>query len=97
MRKRKRSLPSKIITLTSPAGGFVTGKEIMMNDKAVGEYLNQLNRARVAINRINQYLDDNGEQTPEQINWGSVGSMEHLANELNHLKDMIDCTGEYAR
>ena len=67
-----------------------------MNNKAVDEYLNQMNKARQALARLSQYLDDNGEQTPEQINWSSVGSMEYIADELTYLKNMIDGTGEFA-
>ena len=68
-----------------------------MNSKAVENYLTQLERAKQAIKRLDQYVDDFGEVGPNEVTYAHAGSMEHLANELEQLKDMVDGTGEYAR
>jgi len=70
--------------------------EYLDNESALDAYIRNLAAAQAASERINEYLLDNGETSPENINWGHVGSMNHLANQLNELKDMIDGTGEYA-
>ena len=123
-----------------------------MNSKAVENYLTQLEKAKQAIERLSQYVDDFGEVSPDEVTYAHAGSMEptqridylrlrsnitrmklrydpdhdintspeappvthnemtlamiveqlineieHLANELEQLKDMVDGTGEYAR
>ena len=62
----------------------------------ISKYANQIGRAQSALNRLAQYLDDHGEVGPDDVTYAHVGSMEHLANQLSELQDMIDGTGEFA-
>ena len=62
---------------------------------AIESYINEMNRAKEAISRINQYLEDNGEVDPDKVNWADTGSMAHIASTLSEIKDFIDGTGEY--
>lgn len=65
-------------------------------EAALEAYMEALFTAQEAAERINEYLQENGETSPDSIHWGHVGSMQRIANELNQLKDMIDGTGEYS-
>ena len=67
-----------------------------MNTSAVEQYITEIQRCKEALDRINEYIEDNGEVGPDEINWGHTGSMQHIANELTQLQHMIDGTGEYA-
>jgi hypothetical protein len=67
------------------------------NKESLNCYINEMRLARIAINRINQYLDDNGEVSPEDVNWGHAGSMEYITTLLTEATDMINGTGEYAK
>ena len=66
-----------------------------MTTTAIESYINELNRAKKAIKRISQYLEDNGEVDPEKVHWADTGSMTDIASTLSKIKDFIDNTGEY--
>lgn len=66
------------------------------NTTALDEYIFNLDKAREAVDRISQYLDDSGEVAPDDVNWGHASSMEDLARQLADMRDKIDKTGEYA-
>lgn len=68
----------------------------MTNQAALNSYINEMRLARIAINRINQYLDDNGEISPEDVKWDSAGTMGYIATLLTEVTDLINGTGEYA-
>ena len=67
-----------------------------MNSRVIERYLAHLNTASQALERLSQYIDDNGEVAPDDLDWSHVGSMEYLASQLVMLQDMIDGTGEFA-
>ena len=67
-----------------------------MNDSAINAYIDRMNVARAALDRISEYLDNNGETAPDDINWGHVSSMNRLVSQVTEVADMIYGTGIYA-
>jgi len=65
-------------------------------ETAIDAYIDHLETAREALDRINAYIADNGEVGPEDVTWAHTGSMARIANELKEIQDRIDETGEYA-
>lgn len=67
-----------------------------MEPKAVEKYLEIVETATAAAERIYQFLDDFGEIGPNDVDWGHVEEIAYIANKLKDVRDRIDGTGEYA-
>ena len=65
-----------------------------MNTQALTHYIDNLQQATEAAARIFQWLDDNGETAPDDINWGHVGEAAHVAETLKSLVNFIDNRGD---
>lgn len=59
-------------------------------------YQEQPVRAREIARRIAEHLETVAAYPAEPIHWGHVGSMEHIAYELQATSDFIFQEGEYA-
>jgi len=46
--------------------------------------------------RLQALSDDHFGFDPEAVNWGSVGSLEHVASDLREITDFLFGEGEYA-
>jgi hypothetical protein len=57
---------------------------------AINTYINLLSKVRTELERINQFVDDHGEVTPDDVNWGHVGFMGTMLNDLENIANMID-------
>lgn len=62
----------------------------MDNIQAIARYLNHIENAKIALDRIQKFLDDNGEIAPDEVNWGHVGTMAAIASDLIHVESIID-------
>lgn len=62
----------------------------MNNEEAIKKYLEKIAKAEKHLARIEQYLDDHGEVGPQDVNWAHVGTMTHLADELETLTKFIN-------
>ena len=62
------------------------------HDLVIEAYLAQIGAAQTALARISQFLDDNGEVNPDDVNWATVGTMAHIAAQLAEIKNVIDGT-----
>lgn len=65
-------------------------------ETALEAYIRNMAKAEEALDRINQYIEDRGEVSPDEVNWSHVGWMASIASELSQLQDQIDGTGEFA-
>ncbi len=47
--------------------------------------------------RLQALSDDHFGFDPEAVNWGSVGSLDHVASDLREITDFLFGEGEYAK
>lgn len=67
-----------------------------MNTKAVNAYIEKLEKCREQLARLNEYFENNGEVSPDEITWSDTGEMARIYGELEEITNRIDSLGEYA-
>ena len=58
----------------------------MENDTALERYCELVNVAHGIACKLALYLEDNGEVSPDDVNWAHVGSMYHIVELLTELQ-----------
>lgn len=61
-----------------------------MNKKALKHYVGLLEEARKELERINQFIDDNGENDPEDVTFADVGDIAEVVGQLKTLRRFIN-------
>ncbi|MCL2223582.1 MAG: hypothetical protein FWB96_01295 [Defluviitaleaceae bacterium] len=67
------------------------------NDQALAAFMAKIAEAKERIEELNAYADDHIGDSPEEINWGHVGSAGYFVEKLTELTDWAFGRGEYAK
>ena len=68
----------------------------MNNEKALLAFMAKMAEARQRLNELQTYVDDHMGESPDDINYGNVGSAGYLVEKLTELTDWAYNRGEYA-
>jgi mRNA-degrading endonuclease HigB of HigAB toxin-antitoxin module len=69
----------------------------MKNEKALQEFMAKMAEAKTLLDELQAHVDDHMGASPEDVNYGHVGSAGHLVHQLTELTDWALGRGEYAR
>ena len=59
------------------------------NEKALAAFVGEIEKAHYLLSKINEALDNHMEVSPEDINWGQVGSAQHMVELLGEIAEFI--------
>ena len=48
------------------------------------------------LKRLQAFSDNHFDTAPDEVNWGDVGSLGHVAEQLKEITDFVFGEGEYA-
>ena len=66
------------------------------NDHALNAFMEKIAEAKERLEELTAYVDDHMEESPDDINWGHVGSAGYMVEKLTELTDWVFKRGEYA-
>ena len=58
-------------------------------DEILSAYIVSIDGALHSVERIKQYLDNNGEVDRESVNWGSVSTINWIEDTLSSIVNLI--------
>ena len=67
------------------------------NSKALDAFIAAKLEIDSMLERLKALSDDHFETSPDEINWGHVGTLEHYASLLKRITDSAFGEGEHAR
>ncbi len=66
------------------------------NSKALAAFTEAKADIDTLLARLQGLSDDHFNTSPDEINWGDVGTLAHYATKLREITDNAFCEGEYA-
>jgi hypothetical protein len=66
------------------------------NDAALAAFISAKTEIDAMLERLAALSADHFECSPEDVNWGDVGTLEHYRARLREIIDMAFCEGEHA-
>ena len=66
------------------------------NEKALGAFVARKTEIDAMLERIQALSDDHFDTSPDDINWGHVGTLAHYAELLKRITDAAFKEGEHA-
>ena len=69
----------------------------MKNEKALGEFMAKMAQAQELLTELQAHVDEHMNESPETVNWGTVGSAGYMVEKLSELADWAYQRGEYAK
>ena len=66
------------------------------NDKALANFLSRKAEIDTMLERLQGLSDEHFYASPEEINWGDVGTLVDMANKLREITDSAFGEGEHA-
>ncbi|MEE3046492.1 MAG: hypothetical protein VX620_14675 [Pseudomonadota bacterium] len=66
------------------------------NSKAVDAFIAAKLEIDTMLERLKALSDDHFETSPDEINWGHVGTLSHYRDKLREITDMAFRDGEHA-
>ena len=69
----------------------------MKNEKALGAFMAKIAEAQSLLAELQARVDDHMGESPEDINYGHVGSAGYMVEKLTELTDWAFGRGEYAK
>ncbi len=66
------------------------------NDKALAAFMTRKAEIDTMLERLQGLSDEHFNVTPEEINWGDVGTLADMATKLREITDSAFGEGEYA-
>jgi len=66
------------------------------NSKALDAFIAAKLEIDTMLERLKALSDDHFETSPDEINWGHVGSLSHYRDKLREITDMAFREGEHA-
>ena len=66
------------------------------NSKALDAFIAAKLEIDTMLERLKALSDDHFEATPDEINWGHVGTLSHYRDKLREISDMAFREGEHA-
>jgi len=70
---------------------------IMKNEKALGAFMAKIAEAQTLLAELQAHVDDHMGASPDEINYGHVGSAGYMVEKLTELTDWALERGEYAQ
>jgi len=70
---------------------------IMKNEKALSTFMAKIAEAQTLLAELQAHVDDHMGASPEEINYGHVGSAGYMVEKLTELTDWALGRGEYAQ
>ena len=68
----------------------------MKNEKALGAFMAKIAEAQTLLAELQAHVDDHMGASPEEINYGHVGSAGYMVEKLTELTDWALGRGEHA-
>ena len=69
----------------------------MKNEKALGALMAKIAEAQTLLAELQAHVDDHMGESPEDINWGHVGSAVYMVERLTELTNWALGRGEHAQ
>jgi beta-mannanase len=66
-------------------------------EKALSAFIGTMGEVKEQLDELNAYFEDHMGVSPDEINWGHVGSATYFLTELAELADRAYGRGEYAK
>jgi hypothetical protein len=66
------------------------------NEKALFAFMEKVAEAKERLDELQRYVDDHMETSPDDVNWGDVGSAGYMVEKLIELTDWAFKRGEHA-
>ncbi len=66
------------------------------NDAALNAFIAAKTEIDAMLARLAAHSADHFETSPDEINWGHVGTLNHFRAKLREIADMAFCEGEHA-
>lgn len=63
----------------------------MKNDKALNAYIATIAEIKAKLDALTEQADDHLGHSPEEINWGHVGTAKHVLEQLNEITEFLGC------
>ena len=61
-----------------------------MNDKAMDKFLESTHDSVQMLKDILEHMENHMDASPEEINWGHVGSAGHVAEKLSEITEFLN-------
>lgn len=74
----------------------MTNRNAASNAKAVEAFIAAKSEIDAMLQRIAAHSDDHFNTSPDAINWGHVGTLNHYASLLRQITEIAFKEGEYA-
>ena len=74
----------------------MTRRALASNDKAIDAFLAAKAEIDTMLERLAALSDDHFETSPDEINWGHVGTLNHYRAKLREITDSAFKEGEHA-
>ena len=81
---------------TTPRHELRAEKERRNHEAALAAFIGKKAEIDEMLARLQALSDDHFGFDPEAVNWGSVGSLDHVASDLREITDFLFGEGEYA-
>ncbi len=81
---------------TTPRHQLRAEKVRRNHEAALAAFMGKKAEIDEMLARLQALSDDHFGFDPEAINWGAVGSIDHVASDLREITDFLFGTGEYA-
>ena len=75
----------------------MTTRRATDNTKTLDAVMTTKFQVDAMLERLKALSDDNFETSPDEINWGHVGTLSHYASLLRQITDSAFCEGEHAK
>jgi len=69
----------------------------MKNEKALGAFMAKIAEAQTLLAELQTHVDDHMGSSPDEINYGHVGSAAYMVEKLTELTDWALGRGEHAQ
>jgi hypothetical protein len=80
----------------TPGDQAMTIRRATDNTKALDAFMTTKVQIDAMLERLKALSDDHFETSPDEINWGHVGTMNHYASLLRQISDSAFKEGEHA-
>jgi hypothetical protein len=81
---------------TTPRHQLRAEKARRNHEAALAAFIGKKAEIDEMLARLQALSDDHFGFDPEAVNWGSVGSIDHVASDLREITDFLFGEGEYA-
>ncbi len=81
---------------TTPRHELRAEKARKNQEAALAAFIGKKAEIDEMLARLQALSDDHFGFDPEAVNWGSVGSLDHVASDLREITDFLFGIGEYA-